>query len=141
MWKPDFFLKWDPVPVCLQIDAVGLSEVVYVVSSYQTQSACKCPFARSQMPMSMNNAAVNTMQCSVEREKTMMTLNPRRKCKSSAKERQGKSRKQNSKTATNVRSLMHRVNAQIKQKAMPHSMRKQCRIVKSSSVNREFFWS
>jgi hypothetical protein len=90
--------------------------------------------------MSMSNAAANAMQGRKKREKTMLTLSPRRKCKSSAKERKSKSRKQGDDTA-NARPLMHRFNAQTKQKAMPRSMRKVCKIVMSSSVNREFFLS
>jgi hypothetical protein len=41
--------------------------------------------------------------------------------------------------SVNARSLMHRVNAQMKQNAMLCSMRKVCRVVLSSSVNRVFF--
>ena len=40
--------------------------------------------------------------------------------------------------SVNARSLMHRVNAQMKQNAMLCSMRKVCRVVLSSSVNRVF---
>jgi hypothetical protein len=83
------------------------------------------------------------MQCRQKREKTTLMLSPRRKCKSSAK-RKNKQGKEETQTATPLmlaRSLMHRFNAQTKQKAIPRSMRKVCRIVMSSSVNREFFWS
>jgi hypothetical protein len=86
------------------------------------------------------------MQCDAERKKGKKERsyavpepapNVQMLCKRKKPERKRGNQDNNS---VNARSLMHRVNAQVKQNAMLCSMRKVCRVVLSSFVNRVFFF-
>jgi len=72
------------------------------------------------------------------KRKTMLSQSSRRNANQMQKLRKGELGNQEDKFAK-ARSLMHRVNAQMKQIAMPRSMRKVCIVVLSSIVNRDVF--
>ena len=72
------------------------------------------------------------------KRKTMLSQSSRRNANQMQKLRKGEPGKQEDNFAK-ARSLMHHVNAQMKQIAMPRSMRKVCIVVLSSIVNRDVF--